>query len=535
MESFLKLNGKRGKVFSLKNFYNNDKKSFLVTDGNDNYAHGITIKKAKKDLLFKIDENKNLESFKSLKLDSKISFKKAIECYRLITGACELGVKDFIETNNIKNKYYTIKEIIDLTKNKYRNDEFKQFLTIKKLKFMKKKLFKIKDVMMGDYNDFEQSSPSYLMENVNSVCFVEKINKIEPIEGADKIELITIGNYSCIVQKKTHVIGELIIIATTDAVIPEKIAKDLNIKNYLKNGDKVKTIKLKGIYSECVTIPISYIEKNITLYQGKDMMSILGIYKYEPEIKLSFKNEKNSINNNFKVYYKFPNIKNTKNIFNENDLVQVTRKIHGTNARFGIVKKEKISFWIKIKKLFRLNNILDYYEYIYGSHNVQNNGGVWEKISNKFLIKDRLIYFIKKNKIDIGNGIILYGEIYGDGIQPKYNYGLKNDINIIFFDIYLKDKYLSHERNKMIYDNLSVFFIAPLPYTIPLYIGKYDENKINEFVKDSFIDKTNIPHEGVVIKDILGDRNKVVKVINPDYLVNNGKSNKLDSTQEFNH
>ena len=402
---------------------------------------------------------------------------------------------------------------------------------------MKKQIFKRKDIiMMGDYDDFEQSScPSYLMENANSVCFVEKINKIESIEGADKIELITIGNYSCIVEKGKYLKEELIIIAVTDAVIPEKIAKDLNIKNYLKNGDKVKTIKLKGVYSECVTIPTSYIEKNIKLYEGKDMMSILGIYKYEPEVKTLSNNErkeKNVINNNFKVYYKFPNIKNTKNIFNNNDIIQVTRKIHGTNARFGLVKKEKISFWSKIKKLFKINDILDDYDYIYGSHNVQkndNNGGVWEKISNKFLIKDRLINFISKNKINIGNGIILYGEIYGDGIQPKYNYGLKNDISILFFDTYLNNRYISHKENEKLYDNLS------LPYTIPLYVGKYDESKINEFVKDNFINKTNIPHEGVVIKEISGDRKKVVKVINPDYLVNNGKNNNLDSAQEFNH
>ena len=154
---------------------------------------------------------------------------------------------------------------------------------------------------------------------------------------------------------------------------------------------------------------------------------------------------------------------------------------------------------------------------------------MWEKISNKFLIKDRLIHFIEKNKINIGNGIILYGEIYGDGIQPKYHYGLKNDISILFFDTYLNNRYISHKENEKLYDNLS------LPYTIPLYIGKYDESKINEFVKDNFINTTNIPHEGVVIKEISGDRKKVVKVINPDYLVNNGKSNNLDSAQEFNH
>ena len=78
-------------------------------------------------MLFKINKNKNLDSYKSLKLDSKISYKKAIECYRVITGACEYGTQKFIENNNIKNKDYTIKEIIDLTKNQYRNNEFKQF------------------------------------------------------------------------------------------------------------------------------------------------------------------------------------------------------------------------------------------------------------------------------------------------------------------------------------------------------------------------------------------------------------------------
>ena len=117
---------KRGKIFKIKDIYDN-LESFIVTDGNDNYSHGITIKKAKEDLLFKINKNKNLDSYKSLKLNSKLSFKKAIKCYRFITGACEYGVKNFIENNNIKNKDYTIKEIIDLTKNQYRNNEFKQF------------------------------------------------------------------------------------------------------------------------------------------------------------------------------------------------------------------------------------------------------------------------------------------------------------------------------------------------------------------------------------------------------------------------
>ena len=123
---FREVKWKRGKVYSLKNLYDNWG-LFLVTDGKGTYSHGFTIKEAKKDLLFKINKNRNLDSYKSLKLDSKISYEKAIECYRFITGACEYGTQNFIKTNSIKNKYYTIKEIIDLTKNQYRNNEFEQF------------------------------------------------------------------------------------------------------------------------------------------------------------------------------------------------------------------------------------------------------------------------------------------------------------------------------------------------------------------------------------------------------------------------
>ncbi|MGE9120735.1 hypothetical protein, partial [Escherichia coli] len=64
-------------------------------------------------------------------------------------------------------------------------------------------------------------------------------------------------------------------------------------------------------------------------------------------------------------------IKNVPGIFTEEDWVQITRKIHGTNARFGIVKKNKLSIWDKIKKVFKLaDNWIDY-EFVVGSHNVE--------------------------------------------------------------------------------------------------------------------------------------------------------------------
>ena len=104
------------------------------------------------------------------------------------------------------------------------------------------------------------------------------------------------------------------------------------------------------------------------------MMELLGIHKYEPPVKMvemsvggrKFKYHQNP---NFHVYYKFPNMKNVPDMFNENDEVCITRKLHGTNARYGIVKKKKLSFLDKIRGWF--GNQWVGYEYVYGSHNVE--------------------------------------------------------------------------------------------------------------------------------------------------------------------
>jgi hypothetical protein len=107
----------------------------------------------------------------------------------------------------------------------------------------------------------------------------------------------------------------------------------------------------------------------------------MKIFKYEPpavQVQLaSGKIRKCKENEAFKVYYKFPNIKNVNGMFNEFDEVEVTRKLHGTSARYGIVKKVELTlldkFKLKLNKMFGVGGdswkYCDYEFYI-GSHNV---------------------------------------------------------------------------------------------------------------------------------------------------------------------
>jgi len=98
---------------------------FIVTDG-VNFSHGKSIKEAKKSLLYKIS-NRDTTKYKSMNLDSVLTLKEGIEAYRVITGACEFGVKNFIEGLGKAKSKYTIKEIIKITKGCYGNNTFSNF------------------------------------------------------------------------------------------------------------------------------------------------------------------------------------------------------------------------------------------------------------------------------------------------------------------------------------------------------------------------------------------------------------------------
>jgi RNA ligase (TIGR02306 family) len=378
------------------------------------------------------------------------------------------------------------------------------------------------------------------MENNNSVCFVARINEIKPIEGADNIELGVIGGWNCIIKKGDYKVDDLVVVATTDAVIPQELSDAMNVTNYLRKGQRVRTVKLRGVYSECLIIPLRYAREaakhaNTKWDEGEDMMDVLKIFKYEPpavQIQLSNGRKlKYHQNPNFGIYYKFPNLKNVKGMFNEKDEVEITRKLHGTNARYGIVKKKKISIWDKVKRFF--GNEWVEYEYVYGSHNVEKGSDsqgfydtdVWRTVADKYKIREKLWDLFKQWKYyyEIEEGIVIYGEIYGAGIQKNYDYGLQ-DIEYAGFDVTINGEYCSLPKSIDIHYN-----ILNLPYVPILHAGEWSQEIQDSLVFNNFIGDTKVPHEGIVIKNIDGNRHKVAKVINPDYLIYGEKHNVGDS------
>ena len=110
-----------------------DKKEYKIYTTTNGYiaqkgkftAHGKTIKKAIEDLRFKcIAEQLRKEPINK---DTLIT----IQYYRIITGACESGVNDWISRNNITKESYKASELFPILEktNAYGFERFKSLIT----------------------------------------------------------------------------------------------------------------------------------------------------------------------------------------------------------------------------------------------------------------------------------------------------------------------------------------------------------------------------------------------------------------------
>ena len=117
------IKGKTHKIFSAKKV-NKDSCFFIVNKGNI-YAHGEDLKKSFEDLEFKIASEKIKKQ--PIKKDTIIT----MQHYRIITGACEMGCKSWMEQNGISKEKIKASELLPILEktNAYGLDRFKRLIT----------------------------------------------------------------------------------------------------------------------------------------------------------------------------------------------------------------------------------------------------------------------------------------------------------------------------------------------------------------------------------------------------------------------
>jgi tRNA-binding EMAP/Myf-like protein len=371
-----------------------------------------------------------------------------------------------------------------------------------------------------------------------------EVANVEKHPNADKLDLIKIKDWQCIVGRDNFKVGDLVIFCPIDSIIPSNLIEEYKLE-YLKKDGRVKTVKLRQVLSQGLVLNIP---TGKDWKVGKDVAKELGITKYEePEADYQVNKLKDVVNLSklyqdykakkitlrrfmfkalamlrdyflirtglkrkkkgnpfFDIYTDMENIKNYPSVFKDGEIVVISEKLHGTNSRFGLLPSNKqwFEFWKKD------------YEFCYGSHRVhiQNDKQVWF---------DTNVYgqMVKKYNLDkvLPKDYIFYAEIFGLKIQDL-TYGL-NGIDMRIFDV--KDiktgQYLSSEEFDHICSELQ------LP-TIKRYYEPYSKEIIEKYTTMPSEYTNKHIREGIVIKPYKERYDNscgrvILKSINPEYLL----------------
>ena len=143
---------------------------------------------------------------------------------------------------------------------------------------------------------------------MRKLASIRRIADIQPIEGADAIEVATIDGWKVVVKKDEFKVGELAVYLEIDSWVPHELAPFLSKGSEPREyngvkGERLRTIKLRGQVSQGLLLPVEssgslhIIEwmcagKSLAMDaidgdfnpEGFDVTDILGIKKWEAPI-----------------------------------------------------------------------------------------------------------------------------------------------------------------------------------------------------------------------------------------------------------
>lgn len=338
---------------------------------------------------------------------------------------------------------------------------------------------------------------------------VRKVRKLEPIEGADRIELAHIDGWQCVVKKGEFQEGSLGIYFEIDSRLPEAPWSEfLRPRKF-----KVKTVKMRGVLSQGLFLSIDSCELGGKPWPSDgDVTKQLGVTKIqlddEPPVSrdatpwyffLIPKKLRTQRKWGFPEFIpktdetRVQNIKNLPKIL-EGRHLYATEKLDGQSVTM-----------FYHRKLWSFNSILPK-RGTFGvcSRNVyygrpQNNN--WWNAARKYEIQRRLEEYCKKYKVSLA----IQGEIVGTGIQGN-KYELSGDPWLFVFSIWdiEKQRYLRDDEKGLVCVALG---LQQVPYIGPVKVlpGQGACKSFLQYAEMNSYIGSRPEAEGIVIRDILDD------------------------------
>lgn len=257
-------------------------------------------------------------------------------------------------------------------------------------------------------------------------------------------------------------------------------------------GHRIKTIRLRGALSQGLLIPPPEGSSDVP---AGELDKFLGIERYEPPIPVDMRGEMIRSPGAFALLPHAENAKNYPTMFAEGDPVRVSEKIHGSSFRVALVDDGRVEGPI----------------YIVGSHTTAKSTdgtNLYSRIARELVSEQKLRAALAAHPYKFSRNFILFGEVYGYGVQDlQYGCG-KNVQKLRLFDVMIDDRF---QPLSVILGVAEMLDLETVPL---LYEGPFDKAKVLA-LRDGPTTMPGATHlrEGVVVT---ADPEEIVSVYEED-------------------
>jgi RNA ligase (TIGR02306 family) len=337
-------------------------------------------------------------------------------------------------------------------------------------------------------------------KDLRKLATVQKIIDIQPIDGADAIEVATVLGWKCVVKKGVFNVGDKVIYCEIDSLLPLREEFEFLRKSSYKklvNGDegfRIKTVKLRGQISQGLIIPVD--DETFHLEEGTEVTEDLFVKKYEAAIPACLSGEARG---------RFPCF------------------LHKTD-------EERLQSAKKVMKEFEGKEVYISTKMDGSSMTVYNRDGEFGVCSRNLDLRETegntfwkvAIFYDLKNKLP--KNVCIQGELCGPGIQ-------KNPLQLSGHEIFVfsvfdisSGEYLSLREAKETTERIGLKFV-PIEYIGPF---TFEFNQLLSMALGKYPGTSN-HKEGIVIRPTAETYSHYlkgrlsIKIINNDYLVAGGE------------
>jgi RNA ligase (TIGR02306 family) len=349
---------------------------------------------------------------------------------------------------------------------------------------------------------------------MRKLASIQRVTEIHELPQFDNINLARVLGWSCLVKKTDFKVGDLAVYFEIDSICPmEDPFMFLQTRHF-----KIKTLKMKGVISQGLLMPISEFRKldGQTLFEGMDVTEILGIKRIEEcpttrgELECRFPA---SISKTDEL-----RIQTCPGVIERNKEVPcfISEKIDGSSGTFYFLDGE----YGVCSRNFKLKRSDCCYWNISDKYDIENN----------MRLRHEILSLQDKN-----SNIVIQGEIVGPRIQGN-KYKLDNQ-KFYVHNVQLWDNFNKCMRHGTIIEMLEICREFKLD-TVPRL--KYDLDILNitnpydnyidflvDLSKGNSVLNSSVKREGIVIRSIDNHWDSHIgrlsfKVINPEFLLKYG-------------